>query len=505
VPPVPAPLAPPSAPAPLRILFVVPELDPFVKVGGLADMAASLPQALAARGHDVRIVCPLYGSTRREGTWTARAEPLGVDVGTAARWARTWETTLPRSAAPVPCYFLEYEEFFARAEVYAGPWGAHADNDLRFAFLCRGALNLCLQLGWIPDIAHAHDWTTGLVPLLLNTTLRHTPLGRTASVFTIHNLEHQGYAPRRVLDFAHVPPDEFRPDSTESVGSVNLLKAGLYHATKLTTVSPTYAQEIRTPAGGCGLDDLLRFRGGDLVGILNGIDAVAWNPAMDKNLPLPYDPRTLVAGKAAAKAALQRRLGLARDPHIAIFGVVARFAHQKGLDLLAEALPHILPRMHVQFALLGAGDPGVEQTFRWAAEAFPGRVGLHVGYDHALSHLIQGGSDFFVMPSRAEPCGLTQMYAMRYGTPPLVRATGGLIDTVEQYVEGTPRGTGFRFEEATAPALYNTIGWACATYYDRPAELHALRLRGMARDFGWGASALRYEELYHWAITQRRA
>ncbi|MCU0792841.1 MAG: glycogen synthase GlgA [Opitutaceae bacterium] len=490
---------------PLKILFVSPEVEPFVKVGGLADMVGSLPKALAALGHDVRIILPAYGSLRLDSHWHARPDPLGVDVGTSAHWARTWETVLPGTKVPV--YALEHEGLFGRPEVYAGPWGNHPDNDLRFAFLCRGALNLCLQIDWIPDVVHAHDWTTGLLPLLLNTTLRHTPLGRTASVFTIHNLEHQGYCDRRVLDFAHIPPGEFRPDSTESGGAVNMLKAGLYHATKLTTVSPTYAEEIKTPAGGWGLDSVLRFRAADLIGILNGIDPAAWNPAMDKNLPRPYDQRSVTPGKAAAKLSLQRRLGLDEDAHIALFGIVSRFASQKGLDLVAEAMPHILDRMHVQFALLGAGDPGLEQTFRWAAEAFPGRVGVHVGYDNSLSHLIQAGSDFFLMPSRAEPCGLTQMYAMRYGTPPLVRSTGGLIDTVDQYVEGaTPAvGTGFRFQDATAPALYNTVGWACATYYDRPAELHAMRLRGMDRDFSWNLSAKRYEELYGWAVAARRS
>ncbi|MCX6936594.1 MAG: glycogen synthase GlgA [Verrucomicrobia bacterium] len=488
---------------PLKILFVSPEVEPFVKVGGLADMVGSLPRALAALGHDVRIVMPAYGCLRLDSAWHARPDSLGVDVGTSAHWARTWETVLPGSKVPV--YALEHEALFGRPEVYASPWGNHPDNDLRFAFLCRGALNLCLQLNWIPDVIHGHDWTTGLLPLLLNTTLRHTPLGQTASVFTIHNLEHQGYADKRVLDFAHIPPGEFRPDSTESVGAVNMMKAGLYHATKLTTVSPTYADEIKTPAGGFGLDHVLRFRAADLVGILNGIDDTAWNPAMDKHLPRPYDQRSIGPGKAAAKLALQRRLGLAEDPHIALFGIVSRFANQKGLDLLAEALPHIVPRMHVQFAFLGAGDPGLEQTFRWATQAFPGRVGLHVGYDNALAHLIQAGSDFFVMPSRAEPCGLTQMYAMRYGTPPLVRSTGGLIDTVDQYVADKATGTGFRFQDATAAALYNTIGWACATYYDRPDDIQALRKRGMDKDFSWGQSARSYEALYGWAVAARRA
>jgi starch synthase len=315
-------------------------------------------------------------------------------------------------------------------------------------------------------------------------------------------LEHQGYADRRVLDFARLPASEFRADSVESTGAVNMMKAGLYHATKLTTVSPTYADEIKTPAGGWGLDPVLRFRAGDLVGILNGIDTGAWNPATDKFIPAHYTAENLT-GKAACKAALQAKLGLAIDPHIAVFGVVARFANQKGLDLLAEALPHIADRMHVQFAILGAGDPGLEHTFRWAGKQYPGKVGVYIGYDNELSHLIQAGSDFFVMPSRAEPCGLTQMYAMRYGTVPLARATGGLIDTIEQYVEGTPKGTGFLFNDATAPALYNTVGWACATFYDRPQEFARLRLNGMAQDFSWKTNASSYVQIYRWAAQAR--
>ncbi len=338
--------------------------------------------------------------------------------------------------------------------------------------------------------------------MLLNSTLRATPLGRIASVFTIHNLEHQGYADPRAVAFARIPWSEFRPDSIESVGAVNMVKAGLYHATKLTTVSPTYAEEIRRPEGGCGLDAVLRFRGADLVGILNGIDTSSWDPSRDPHLPARYSSADL-SGKAACKATLQQRLGLNVDPHVIVFGIVSRLVSQKGLDLLAAALPSVLGRMHVQFALLGSGDPGLEQAFRSAAQDYPGRVGVHIGFDGTLARLIQAGSDVFVMPSRAEPCGLTQMYAMRYGTPPLVRATGGLIDTVGAYVEGAEQGTGFVFEDATAAALANTIGWACATYYDRPGEFTALRRRGMAQDFSWRRSAERYVDLYRWAVAAR--
>ncbi|HEY0965996.1 MAG TPA: glycogen synthase GlgA [Opitutaceae bacterium] len=485
---------------PLKILFVAPEVEPFVKVGGLADMVGALPRELAALGHDVRIVCPAYGCLRVEGEWQPRVEPLGVEVGTETHWGRTWQTMLP--GARVPVYFLERDDFFARKEVYSGPWGAHADNDLRFIFLCRGALTLCEQLNWIPDVAHCHDWTTGFVPVMLNSTLRNTPLGRIATVFTIHNLEHQGYADPRAVAFARIPWSEFRSDSIESVGAVNMVKAGLYHATKLSTVSPTYAEEIRHPEGGCGLDEVLRFRGADLVGILNGIDTVSWDPATDRQLPACYSPSDL-SGKAACKAALQQRLGLNVDPHVVVFGVVSRLVAQKGLDLLAQAMPSVLDRMHVQFVLLGSGDPGLEHSFRSAAHNYPGRVGVHIGFDGGLARLIQAGSDVFVMPSRAEPCGLTQMYAMRYGTPPLVRATGGLIDTVSPFVEGGDAGTGFVFGDATAQALYDTLGWACATYYDRPAEFKAMRLRGMQQDFSWRRSAERYVDLYRWAVAAR--
>jgi starch synthase len=486
----------------LRILFVSPEVEPFVKVGGLADMVGALPKELAKLGHDVRVVCPAYGSVKREGEWRALPAPLGVDVGEGgAQWARTWETALPGSR--VPAYFLENHEHYARPEVYTGPWGAHADNDRRFAFLCRGALALCQQLDWIPDVIHCHDWTTGLLPVMLNTTLRDTPLGRTATVFTIHNLEHQGYSPARVVDYARLPWGEFHRDGLESGGMVNLMRAGLYHATKISTVSPTYAKEIVTPDGGFGLDGVLRFRGADLVGILNGIDDESWDPARDRTLPANYSAADL-RGKALCKAALQRRFGLEENPVIPLFGVVSRLAAQKGLDLLAEALPAIMERMEIQLVLLGSGDVRLENTFTWAAQHYRGKCGTHIGFDGKLARLIQAGSDCFVMPSRSEPCGLTQMYAMRYGTLPIVRATGGLVDTVENFVEGQPTGTGFVFHDPTAGALADTIGWACATYYDRPQEFAGLQQRAMAKNFSWSRSAARYVELYGWAIAQRR-
>ncbi len=480
----------------LKILFVSPEVDPFVKVGGLADMVGALPKEVAALGHDARVVCPLYGSTKRVGEWKAREEPLGVDVGAEARWARTWETALP--GAKVPAYFIEHEEYFGRREVYSDA----EDNVFRFAFFGRAALALCEQLQWIPDVIHCHDWTAGLLPVMLNTTLRDTALGRSATVFTIHNIEHQGQAPFGIMDFSRLPVSEYRSDSLESRGHVNMLKAGLYHSSKITTVSPTYAREIRTREGSFGLDDVLRVRGADLIGILNGVDVASWDPATDTALPANFSAGNL-AGKATCKAELQKELGLAVDPGIAVCGVVARLVHQKGLDLLAESIGHITERMRVQFAILGSGDARVENAFRSAAERHAGKIGARIGFDPQLARLIQAGSDFFVMPSRAEPCGLTQMYALRYGTVPVVRATGGLVDTVVDYVAGADQGTGFLFREANSAALYQAIGRGCATYYDRPAEFRAMQLRGMSVDFSWQTNAARYVDCYRWAITAR--
>lgn len=486
--------------ASLKILFVTPEIDPYVKVGGLADMVGALPKELAKLGHDVRIVGPLYRSVKRMGDWQARNEPLGIDVGVAAVWARTWETRLPGTGVPI--YFLENDALFGRDGVYGDAHHSYPDNDYRFITLCRGALTLCLQLGWTPDVVHCHDWTTGWIPILLNTVLRASPLGSTASVLTIHNLEHQGYAHRRALPFAHLPESEFNAASLEALGAVNPMKGGLYHATKLTTVSPTYAQEVRTPEGGFGLDHVLRFRGADLIGILNGIDMATWDPATDPTLPAHYGPGNL-AGKARCKSALQIRLGLDPEPNVPVFGVVARLVSQKGLDLLADALPRVLATMRVQFALLGSGEEGLERAFRGLAERSRGQLGVHIGFEGGLARLIQAGSDFFVMPSRSEPCGLTQMYAMRYGAPPVVRATGGLIDTVEQYNERSNEGLGFRFEHATSAALADSIGWACSTYFDRPADYSEMQDRGMRRDFSWSRSAASYVDVYRWAIAAR--
>ena len=488
----------------MKILMISPEMTPFASVGGLGDVVGALPKELAKKGHDVRVVMPLYGFLEPQcGKWKALETPMEVSLGWGRKeHCRVWENFIQEQGVRV--YFLEYNKYFHRHEIYTGPWGSHTDNNERFSFLSRAGIDICYFLDWIPDVIHCHDWTTGFVPVYLNTTDRDTPLGNTASVFTIHNLEHQGIFGKEILDFAGIPFSEFRPDSLESVGCVNMLKGALYHATKVTTVSPNYANEIRTSQGGCGLDKVLQFRGADLIGVLNGIDSEYWNPATNKQIPANYSFKNF-DGKKICKQKLQERFGLKQDEKIPIFGVIGRMYQQKAFDLLATIVPRLMAEMHIQIAVLGAGESWLEKAFSDLAGQYPGKIGAYIGYNKELSLLIESGSDFFVMPSRFEPCGLNQMYSMAFGTPPIVRMTGGLVDTVEQYIEGTDKGTGFLFQEPSDHALYYTMGWACSTYYDRPQEYRQLQINGMKKDLSWTKSASKYEEIYHWATLHRKA
>ncbi|MFP4069560.1 MAG: glycogen synthase [Opitutales bacterium] len=483
--------------------MVAPEAAPFVKVGGLADVVGALSKALAGRGHDVRIVIPRYAGMRGADGAVLEAEPLLiVKMGGHEAYARVWRCPVPGSSAI--CYFVEYNQFFDSSSVYGGPTGDESLNGHRFAFLSRAALDLCYHLDWMPDVVHCHDWATGIVPVYLNTTEFHQPLGRAASLTTIHNLQHQGWFHRSVLDYANLPTSVFRADGLESMGEVNFLKGALYHSTKLTTVSPSYAREIQQPEGGCGLHHVLRYRSADLIGVINGIDTEEWDPAADPLIPARFTATDL-SGKAVCKAELQAAFGLVVAPEFPVFTVVSRLFDQKGLDLLAAIGDRLMADMQVQVAVLGTGDAGLEHAFADLARRYPGRFAAHLAFDNRLAHLCVAGADFLIMPSRFEPCGLSQMYAMTYGTLPIVRETGGLIDSVEQYVEGQGIGTGFRFKHCSADALFDTIGWACSTFYDRPDELALLRKNAMAADFTWDQSAGAYEDIYGWAVDARSA
>jgi starch synthase len=484
---------------PLRVLFVASECAPFRKTGGLADVVGALPKALAERGIDVRVVMPLYSGVKWDELERLDGS-LVVPMYTGPVRSGVRLGRLPGS--DVRIYFIEHHRFFDRPHLYGPPGDAYPDNLERFSFFCRATMELCKAIGFIPDVLHAHDWQAALVPVYANTVEWGQPLHGSASVFTIHNLAYQGiFAPGGLfitgLGWAHLNPHEF-----EHFGALNLMKAALAHSTLLTTVSPTYCREIQTPAFGYGLDGVLAGRGADLSGILNGIDISEWNPETDPHLPARYT-RTDLNNKAVCKAELQRELGLPVEPRIPLFGVIGRLTHQKGFDVLAHCMQELLD-WNLQMALLGTGDADAEHYFGELSWQRGDKFRAVIGFNDPLARRIEAGSDFFIMPSRFEPCGLNQMYSLRYGTSPIVRRTGGLADTVENYDEQENAGTGFCFDDLTVEGLKNTIGWALSTYHDRPEHIRGLRERGMQRDFSWARAAEAYERTYLAAYERRR-
>lgn len=494
-PPVPEP---PAAPVGKRILFITAECTPLAQTGGLGDAVAGLTKALTHRGHDVRIVMPLYQRIDRAKFGITFSRTCCVHFGRGEEiWVGIFEGKLD---GIVPIWFIDYGRYFDRHAIYDG------DEDCyRFGVLSKAALQVCKDTGYIPHVAHVHDWMTSMAAVFLKTWDRVlSPLSQTASVLTIHNIGYQGKFASSVLPFYGFGGDYLTPDRFEDFGGVNLLKAGIQYADVVTTVSPTYAQEIRGPIGGMGMGMYLNNRGDRVAGIINGVDTTVWNPATDKYLPARYSRHDL-AGKAECKRVLQERFGLKVDPKIPLFAIISRFAPQKGFDLMRGSLPQAVRDMVMQVVVLGTGDSFTEHFFRWMSDANPGRANAHIGFSPELSHLIEAGSDFFLMPSLYEPCGLNQMYSSLYGTLPIVRATGGLDDTVENYDEGAGRGTGFKFWEISGRALYYTIGWAVSTWYDRPHHYAAMQQQGMAKDFTWDASAHQYEAVYEKAIAYRAA
>ena len=480
------------------ILFVASECAHFVKAGGLGDVVAALPAALRHLGHDARIVLPRYDVISDAGL-VRHPDPLGVPLGSGTAWAGVLETRLPGSDVPV--YLLEHHALFGRGYLYDPPGGVGHDNLIRFAFLCRGATELCKYLGFLPDVFHVHDWPSALLPIYLNTIEAHGPLARAASVLTIHNLGHQAKFPASDLPATHIPWSEFRADGLEDFGAVNPLKGGLYHATKLTTVSPSYAKEIRTPEGGAGLDAVARFRGGDLIGILNGIDEGVWDPRRDFAIPARFNDDDL-DGKAICKRALQREMGLDERPDVPLIGVVSRLSAQKGTDIVLASLTRLLD-LDVQVVVLGSGDPAAEGYLAMRSRHGAGRFHAWIGFSEDVAHRIEAGADLFLMPSRFEPCGLNQMYSQRYGTLPIVRATGGLDDTVENYDASTGTGTGFKFLDLSPDSLVATVAWASETYRQRPSHFRAMQRQAMKKPFGWDRAALQYADVYDWAVRER--
>jgi starch synthase len=466
-------------------------------------MVAALAAELARQGHDVRIVLPRYYSVD-SGLLRRLEKPLGVPMGGEEEWCGVAVSTLPGTRVQV--YFLDHQELFGRDGIYGTKTGLEfSDNLRRFTLLCRGALQLAKMLQWKPDVIHAHDWPAALAPVYLYTLERDGFFADTGSVLTIHNLAHQGIFPKEEIEHTLIGWEQFHGAGFEYHDSLNLLQAGIRNADVLTTVSPTYAVEIQTPEFGHRLDGLLRHRSADLYGVLNGMDSELWNPENDQHLPANFSAEEL-GGKARCKAALQEVLGLEVDPDVPLYGMVSRLVAQKGFGELCGpthgSLYSICHELALQFVILGTGEAWCEAELESLAERLP-NLAVDLEFNEPLAHLVMAGSDFLLVPSVFEPCGLTQMYAMRYGALPIVRATGGLADTVDNYDEVTGEGTGFVFELLTPSAIFNTVGWSLWAWYNRPEHIAALQQRAMAKRFDWEAPAMRYAELYQGAVDRR--
>ncbi len=478
----------------MRILFVASEGLPFSKTGGLADVVEALPKALVARGHEVAVILPRYRGTKT----TAIVMPsLTIPLGSRLRFPAVADGMLLNG---VRYFFVNDPPYFDRDGFYGGPTGDYWDNGERFSEFSRAAIEIAKHI-WPADVIHCHDWQTALVPVFLRTSYSDDPVMKDMPVvFTIHNMGYQGQFGRDVLDRAGIPAVTFNPAGIEFYGDVNFLKAGIVYSDYVTTVSKRYAQEIQTREYGFGLDGVARSRTDRLVGILNGVDYSAWNPAKDPFLPAKYSPKDL-SGKAACKQDLLQVFGLPDVPGRPSLGIVSRFADQKGFDLIAE-VAHEIMREDLSLVVLGTGERKYEELFRALAAAYPDRVGIKIAYDNAIAHKVEAGSDMFLMPSRYEPCGLNQIYSLKYGTVPIVRATGGLDDTIELFDLEHGTGTGFKFWDYTGGALLYTIRQALHHFADERIWKR-IQLNGMEKDFSWKTPATQYAKLYEAARAAR--
>ncbi|MCL2244003.1 MAG: glycogen synthase [Treponema sp.] len=501
----------------MKILMVSSEAVPWAKTGGLADMVSALSIKLANLGHDVRIVIPRYYSIDR-GALKQLPGAMGTPMGAGIEeWSAVYTTVMPETGKkketgsspsgqarlPVNVYFIDHEAYFGRDGIYGSSTETDfLDNPRRFMFFCRAVFQLCRKINWFPDVIHAHDWPAAVAPVYLKFAER-VPgsaggFEKTVSVLTIHNLGYQGIYNKNNFDYAGLGWDAFYKAGFEDWSMLNMLKAGLYSADKLNTVSPNYAEETKIQEHGFRLDGVLRYRSADYSGILNGIDSDVWNPASDKNIPETYSAKNM-AGKAKAKEALQKEFGLPRDAGLPVIGMVTRLTDQKGVgELFGPTYGSawaICREMNLQMVLLGSGEHWCESEIMNLTSHLS-NFRAKIGYNEKTSHLIEAGSDFFLMPSRYEPCGLNQMYSLVYGTLPITRRTGGLVDTVENFDENTGSGTGFMFDYLSPSSIYDTVGWAVSTWYNRSKDIENMRKRAMALDFSWERSALKYVELY---------
>jgi starch synthase len=484
----------------LRVAILASEATPLCKTGGLADVAGALAECLHADGHDARLFIPGYASIDRSRFVPQRVEGLqDVALGVGAhRYVFSVGTlTLPGSGVRV--YLIDCPVLYGRPTLYTGD----ADEHLRFLAFTRAALMTCAALDWAPQIVHCNDWHTAFAPLFLRTHFAQQPaFAATRTVLTIHNIGYQGiFSAADAGDLALGDQAHLLHQDDLRAGIINPLRHGILYADALTTVSPTHAREICSDEYGMGLQDSLRMRQLDLTGILNGVDYGVWDPRIDVNLPQHFDAEHL-AVKTDLKRAFLTRMGFTSDVSVPLGGIVSRLARQKGIDLMFDALPRVLGARDLALIVLGTGDAPYEQFFRDLAAQFPGRVVFHRGYDDALAHWIEAASDFFLMPSRYEPCGLNQMYSLRYGTVPVVRRTGGLADSVEHFDPATGAGTGVVFNDFDVPALE----WALHTaldWYAEPTQWRRIMRNGMAQDFSWKRQSEQYLEIYQ-RLTKRK-
>lgn len=480
----------------LKIILAISEVDGFIKTGGLADIGHSLPQALKQMGHDVRIVMPFYKTIKNRNTIFNVVPQLGVPMGFGEMWCSVHESFIDE----VPIYFVEHNQFFHRDGIYDDGYNAYHDNAERFGMFSKAVLQLCMALDFQPDVIHCNDWHTSLLPYYLKTHVGHLPFfEKTASILSLHNAAFHGNYSAESNHFLGIAPEHFNMHGFEDYGRLNFLKGGIAWADKINTVSPGYANELLTYLGGHGLHDILWSRRDDFMGILNGCDYDSWNPAADSLIPAKFSTRSM-KGKAKCKSELQHALQLRQSEEVPVLGIISRLTSQKGFDYLIPALYSIL-QWDVQVVILGSGDPRFEHGFNELAWRFPNKVGWRNMYDNTLSHWIEAGSDFFLMPSLFEPCGLNQLYSLRYGTLPIVRAVGGLKDTVRDHSTG--KGTGFVFESASTEGVIDIVGRAVHLFYNEKKQMKNLIRNAMKENFNWDKSAKEYVHLYDGAIKKK--
>ena len=482
----------------IQVLFLSSEVEPFAKTGGLADVAGALPHTIYNLGHEVRIMLPRYGSIKNSPSRLhdmIRLQGIEIPVGDKILLGNVKSSFILGTYTKVQVYLLDNHDLFSRQGLYVHPETKkpYVDNDVRFIFFCRGVLEMLKKMGWQPDIIHCNDWHTALVPVFLKTLYKDDKFyKKTKTVFTIHNLAYQGDFPKSTFAKTLLPA-ELEADLTHN-GKVNLMKGGLLYADALTTVSGKYAEEIRTTEEfGYGLQDILQKRKSKLFGITNGIDTTVWNPSTDELIPHKFDAKSLDS-KIENKKALLAKMKLPFDPKTPLIGIISRLADQKGFDILGEVLDSLM-KMNLQLVVLGVGEKKYHTLFEKAAKKYPTKFAIALRFDQELAHWIEAGSDMFLMPSHYEPCGLNQLYSLKYGTVPVVRATGGLAETVDQVIPTKGTGTGFKYEQNDPRELLATVQAALRLFDDQPTWRKIMK-NGMNKDFSWEASATKYINVY---------